>query len=88
MTNSRLKNASDVAPVFIDFRTCARLAEDVEQTQVGKHGDPNEGPDRKRTRLSDAFAYLLCQRFGYRWSRRSGDSQFGRCSLIAAKRRT
>jgi hypothetical protein len=63
VTNSRLKNASDVVRVFID-PTCRHLAEDLEQTQVDEGGDPDEGPDKKRTHISDALAYLLFQRFG------------------------
>lgn len=64
VTNSRLKNASDVVRVFIDKDNCRRLAEDLEQTQLDEGGDPDEGPDKKRTHISDALAYLLYQRFG------------------------
>lgn len=63
VTNSRLKNASGVVRVFID-PGCRYLAEDLEQTQLDAGGDPDEGPDKKRTHISDALAYLLFQRFG------------------------
>jgi hypothetical protein len=63
VTNSRLKNASGMVRVFID-PSCRHLAEDLGQTQNDQGGDPDEGPDRKRTHISDALAYLLFQRFG------------------------
>lgn len=64
ITNSRLKNASDVVRVFIDAAHCPQLVRDLDETQLDDNGDLDEGPDKKRTHLSDALAYLLYQRFG------------------------
>jgi len=58
VTNSRLKNAADVVRVYVDPAKAPHLVEDLELTQL------DEGPERKRTHISDALAYLLFQRFG------------------------
>lgn len=64
VTNSRLKNSMDVARVFVDPDKAPNLVEDLDQTQLDDNGDLDEGPEKKRTHMSDALGYLLFQRFG------------------------
>ena len=64
VTNSRLKNAADQVRVFVDQRKAPELARDLEEAQLDDNGELDEGPEGKRSHMSDAAAYLLCQRFG------------------------
>ncbi len=64
VTNSRLKNAADVVRVYVDPAKAPHLVEDLELTQLDDNGELDEGPERKRTHISDALAYLLFQRCG------------------------
>lgn len=64
VVNSRLKNASDEVRVFMDPRKVPHLCEDLDQTQLDDNGELDEGPENKRTHISDALGYLLFQRFG------------------------
>jgi hypothetical protein len=62
--NSRLKNASDQVRIYVDPARAPHLVEDLENTQVKKSGDLDEGPEKKWTHPSDGLGYLVHQRFG------------------------
>jgi hypothetical protein len=61
MTNARLKNAQGEANMWIDPR-CRELIADFEQVSYKADStEVDKTKDRRRTHLSDALGYLICQ---------------------------
>lgn len=61
MTNARLKNAHGETSMWIDPR-CRELIADFEQVSYkADSSEVDKTKDRRRTHLSDALGYLICQ---------------------------
>jgi hypothetical protein len=61
MTNARLKNAKGETNMWIDPR-CRELIDDFEQVSYkADSAEVDKTKDRRRTHLSDALGYLICQ---------------------------
>ncbi len=61
MTNARLKNALGETNMWIDPR-CRELIQDFEQVSYkAESTEVDKTKDRRRTHLSDALGYLICQ---------------------------